>query len=169
MPSLGPTPSPFLSTTQPSRSALEPGKADDVGYDALGQALNGSATPEGSPTPTRSTTAHPATAETPSGDPAHPTSTDNTRVSASPAPVRARSSPPAPPARPYIHTFLHGVFPPLASPEVVQRFVGAGIVEPKDLRACARLPERDQLAMFRVDLGLNVLHSRMVRAALARM
>lgn len=69
-------------------------------------------------------------------------------------------------AEPFVQNFLRGVLPPLATPDIVRRFMDAGIVERDDLVACSRLPQRDQLEMLRADLGLNILHSRMVRAAL---
>ncbi|EKM50947.1 uncharacterized protein PHACADRAFT_262852 [Phanerochaete carnosa HHB-10118-sp] len=71
-------------------------------------------------------------------------------------------------AQPFVQNFLRGVFPPLSAPDIVRRFVDAGIVERMDLVACSQLPERDQLEMLRADLGLNILHSRMVRVALSQ-
>lgn len=73
------------------------------------------------------------------------------------------------PAQPYVLGFLRGVDPQLAAPDVMRRFVDAGIVQRADLLACARLPEHDLLAMLRADLGLDTLRSRMVRAALQRL
>lgn len=104
-------------------------------------------------------------------DPVNPAPTVNTSAvsrtgdSANPNPTR----PPAHGnAQPFVQNFLRSVFPPLSAPDIVRRFVDAGIVEHDDLLACLRLPERDQLEMLRADLGLNILHSRMVRAALNR-
>ncbi|EKM50906.1 uncharacterized protein PHACADRAFT_212822 [Phanerochaete carnosa HHB-10118-sp] len=72
-------------------------------------------------------------------------------------------------AQPYVYKFLRDIFPPLSAPGVVRQFIDAGMVERKDLVACSRLPESDQLQMLRSDLGLNILHSRMVIAALRRL
>ncbi|GJE90586.1 hypothetical protein PsYK624_067300 [Phanerochaete sordida] len=92
-------------------------------------------------------------------------------------PVRARSpsstvapsnSATSEPGHPFIRAFLHDISPSLASTGAVERFAATGVVTREDLDMFALLSREGQLETLREDVGLSVVHARLVREALER-